>query len=75
MKLWKYHQSNNGQVIQSLSPFQQDVMGSLFHNAPAKILKKITSNAPSVLPGLIFLVGISSWSDADFHRRSVAHRD
>ena len=74
-KLWKYAQSNNGQVTQSLSPFAQNITASLFHNAPQKILKKVTDNAADVVPAAIFLFGIVAWSDNDFHHRSVAHRD
>ena len=74
-KLWKYHRRNDGQVTQTLSPFAQDINGSLFHNAPAKALKRVTDNIFDVLPGIVFLIAIPMWSDADFHERSIHHRD
>ena len=73
-KLWKYHRRNDGQVTQTLSPFAQDIQGSLFHNAPAKALKRVTDNIFDVLPGIVFLIAIPMWSDADFHERSIHHR-
>lgn len=62
-------------MTQTLSPFAQNTMASLFHNAPAKILKKVTENIFDVLPGALFMFGIVAWSDSDFHHRSLEHRD
>ena len=62
-------------MTQTLSPFAQDIQGSLFHNAPAKALKRVTDNIFDVLPGVIFLIAIPMWSDSDFHDRSIHHRD
>eukprot|EP00567_Pseudictyota_dubia_P007939 CAMPEP_0197454288 /NCGR_PEP_ID=MMETSP1175-20131217/37500_1 /TAXON_ID=1003142 /ORGANISM="Triceratium dubium, Strain CCMP147" /LENGTH=92 /DNA_ID=CAMNT_0042987839 /DNA_START=33 /DNA_END=308 /DNA_ORIENTATION=+ len=57
MKVWKSYNYTVGMTTRTISPFNVDVVGSLFRNAGGKLKHKVVDNAADVLPGILFGIG------------------
>ena len=73
-QLWKKHYPIEGQVTQHLSPFEQNVVSSLFKDVPNKILKKVTDFLFEAGPGLAFGVGIYYYAEWKYNQIAFHHR-
>ncbi len=58
MKLWKSYVFTSGQTTRTISPFEVDVVGSLFRNFGYKVKHKVTDNFWDVAPGVLAGVGV-----------------
>ncbi len=57
-KLWKSYVFQSGVVTRSVSPFEVNVLGSLFKDIGHKVKHRITDNFLDVAPGLAAGVGV-----------------
>lgn len=57
MKVWKSYAFVSGQTTRSLSPFEVNVLGSLFSNLGGKLKHKVVDNFADVAPGVLAGVG------------------
>jgi hypothetical protein len=71
-QLWKKHYDVDGQVTQHLSPFEQNVVSPMFHDAGYKIFKKVSEFALEAGPGLLTGIMVYYWAEAK-HKVSVQH--
>ena len=69
------YQFKRGQKIQTLSPFEIDVLGPLFRNVGDKIKHKFQDNFWDAGPPLIFFVGLVTGVKALRKKILVEHRD
>jgi Cytochrome b-c1 complex subunit 8 len=57
MKVWKAYVFTSGQKTQMLSPYEINVIGSLFKDVGGKVKHKVVDNFWDVAPGLLTGVG------------------
>ena len=58
-----------------LSPFEQNIVSGMFHDAGSKIFKKVADFAMEAAPGLLVGIAVYYWAewkhkDLAFHHRS-----
>ncbi len=71
MKVWKNYTFVTGATTRTLSPFEVNVVGSLFKNFGEKVKHKFTDNFWDVAPGVLTGVGIVTGTIAA--RKSYLH--
>mmetsp|Transcript_53257 Transcript_53257/g.121397 ORF Transcript_53257/g.121397 Transcript_53257/m.121397 type:complete len:95 (-) Transcript_53257:425-709(-) len=75
VKMWKNHKHMDGQVVRTLSPFEQNVIGGFFKAYPAEILKNAREFAVDAVPAFIALYCVKTWGESYFHQLAHDHRD
>ena len=71
---WYKHNKTDGLVTQHLSPFEQNVTGSLFKDAKKKIVDKVVGFLLEAGPGLSFGIGLYTWGNWEYERTHYNHR-
>jgi Cytochrome b-c1 complex subunit 8 len=74
-KLWKKHHPIDGQVIQTLSPFEQKIVTPMFKDAYSKFYTKAFEFARDAGPALLFFSGLYYWAEWEHKQIAFHHRD
>ena len=73
-KWWKAHVFTQGQVIQSLSPYEQNVMQQLWITFADKTVRKVRENFFPAVPIVAGFIGTAIWADYQYEENLKAHR-
>jgi hypothetical protein len=65
-KWWKAWERTNGQIIEHISPFQQQIMSELFKDPGHKLLHKLKDHW-MIFPPLAMYLWITSWTVHKYH--------
>lgn len=74
-KLWKKHHHIDGQVTQTLSPFEQKIVSPMFKDGYAKLYKKFFEFARDAGPAVIFFGVLYQWAEWKHKEIAFHHRD
>ncbi|CAM9691830.1 unnamed protein product, partial [Ectocarpus fasciculatus] len=72
--LWKKHYPVNGQVTQTLSPLEQNVVSPLFKDLFSNLSHRVISFVAEAGPGLLTGYAIYVWGNKEHERLVVASR-
>eukprot|EP00616_Rhizochromulina_sp_CCMP1243_P004713 CAMPEP_0118963466 /NCGR_PEP_ID=MMETSP1173-20130426/1349_1 /TAXON_ID=1034831 /ORGANISM="Rhizochromulina marina cf, Strain CCMP1243" /LENGTH=94 /DNA_ID=CAMNT_0006911797 /DNA_START=24 /DNA_END=308 /DNA_ORIENTATION=- len=74
-KLWKAYKPAEGQVVRSLSPFEQKIVSPFMSNYPAEAMKNVKEAVVDIVPAFVLLAGIGYWGTNYYHQLQYHHRD
>ncbi len=63
-----------GQVTQHLSPFEQNVVSNMFHDATKKVMKRFTDFLFEAGPGLSMGIGVYYYAEWKHKQIALHHR-
>jgi hypothetical protein len=75
LQLWKKHYAIDGQVTQTLSPFEQNIISPMLHDVPGKVFAKMKEFALEAGPGLGLGIAVYYWAEANYKEQNFHHRD